>query len=177
MTPGPQHCSTLEAYRQPVTHNYCTTDHINRRSCHISGLLPRRFGFEPRSGNVGFVEDKNGTGAGPLRVPLASYSGGTGSSPSQEIWGLWWTKWHWGRFCTRTSGFSQRGLGFEARSGNVGFVWTKWHWASFLQVLLFNLPVPNLPTAPSSSSITWRQTRGDRRIKCTLSHPSSVETH
>jgi hypothetical protein len=28
----------------------------------------------------------------------ASHRSGTGSTPSQVTWDLWWTKWHWGRF-------------------------------------------------------------------------------
>jgi hypothetical protein len=33
----------------------------------------------------------------------ASHRGGTGSSPGQVTWELWWTKRHWGRFPLSTS--------------------------------------------------------------------------
>jgi hypothetical protein len=34
---------------------------------------------------------------------LSSHRGGLGSIPSQVIWDLWWTKWHWGGFSPSTS--------------------------------------------------------------------------
>jgi hypothetical protein len=36
-------------------------------------------------------------------LSLASHRGGAGSIPGQVTWDLWWTKWHWGRFCPSTS--------------------------------------------------------------------------
>jgi hypothetical protein len=31
---------------------------------------------------------------------------GPGSIPGQSMWDLWWTKWHWDRFCPEYFGFS-----------------------------------------------------------------------
>jgi hypothetical protein len=33
----------------------------------------------------------------------ASHRGVPGLRPSQVMWDLWWTKWHWGRFSPSTS--------------------------------------------------------------------------
>jgi hypothetical protein len=32
-----------------------------------------------------------------------SHCSSLGSIPAQVMWGLWWTKWHWGRFSPTTS--------------------------------------------------------------------------
>jgi hypothetical protein len=36
-------------------------------------------------------------------IAQASHLGRPGSSPGQVMLGLWWTKWHWGRFSPGTS--------------------------------------------------------------------------
>jgi len=35
----------------------------------------------------------------------ARHREGPGSSPGQSVWDLWWTKWHWDRFCSEFFGF------------------------------------------------------------------------
>jgi hypothetical protein len=47
--------------------------------------------------------DKLGLAIAQAVSRRSSHRGGPVSSPSQVVWDLWWTKWHWGRFSPASS--------------------------------------------------------------------------
>jgi hypothetical protein len=57
---------------------------------------------------------------------LASHRRGPGSIPGQPVWDLWWPKWHWDTFSSRTSVFQCSILIFiymKLLPGQTGEAW------------------------------------------------------